>query len=116
MLKYKDELPPPTEAERIQEARGGGYPFIPARLEAFLCDKEESGANDSRAQVAAALQENPDRDEGTALEEAARDLIRLDRYERRGWSRQKRAILEFMNIKLKKELAGRQAENLYIAE
>jgi hypothetical protein len=45
MEKYKDELPPPTEAERIEEARGG-YPFIPSRLNWFLCDKEDLAANE----------------------------------------------------------------------
>ena len=41
-----------------------------------------------------------ERDEFAALEEAAPDLIRLDRYERRAWSRQKRVIRDFMNMKL----------------
>jgi hypothetical protein len=45
-----------------------------------------------------------ERDETATLAEAARDLIRLDRYERRAWSRQKRAIRAFMNIKLMKLL------------
>ena len=105
MEKYKDELPPPTEAERMEEARGG-YPFIPSRLNSFLCDKEHLAANepDDSAPVASALQEPPDRDEGAALEEAARGLIRLDRYERRAWSLQRRAILAFINIKLMKGL------------
>jgi hypothetical protein len=34
------------------------------------------------------------------LEEAAADLIRLDRYERRSWSQQKRAIRNFMNLRM----------------
>ena len=48
-------------------------------------DKEDLAANepDDSAPVASALQEPPDRDEGAALEEAARDLIRLNRCERR---------------------------------
>jgi hypothetical protein len=105
MEKYKDELPPPTEAERMEKARGG-YPFIPSRLNRFLYDKEELAANepDDSAPVASALKEPPDRDEGAVLEEAAQDLLRLDRYERRAWSQQKRAILTFMNIKLMKGL------------
>src|SRR5271167_2952664 len=47
------------------------------------------------------LELSRERDETAAPAEAARDLIRLDRYERRG-SRQKRAIRAFMNIKLMK--------------
>jgi hypothetical protein len=116
MEKYKDELPPPTEVERVQEARGG-YPFFPPRLSSFLWDKEDLAANEpgDSAQVASALQEPPDRDEGAALEEAARDLIRLDRYERRAWSQQKRTILEFMNIKLVKGIAATNGGSAYVA-
>jgi len=44
--------------------------------------------------------EKRQRDQFDALEEAAPDLVRLDRYERRTWTRQKRAIRAFMNIKL----------------
>jgi hypothetical protein len=114
--KYKNELPPPTEAERIEEARGG-YPFIPSRLNSFLCDKEDLAASepDDSAPVATALQEPPDRDEGAALEEAARDLIRLNRYERRAWSQQKRAILDFMNIKLMKGIAATKSGSATVA-
>ena len=32
------------------------------------------------------------------------DLVRLDRYERRAWSRQKRAIRAFLNIKMLQRL------------
>ena len=42
----------------------------------------------------------------SALEEAARDLLRLDRYERRAWSRQKRAICAFLNLKVMKRQAS----------
>jgi hypothetical protein len=42
-----------------------------------------------------------------AFEQAAIDLIRLDRYERRAWSRQKHAIRAFMNLKLMRNLAQR---------
>jgi hypothetical protein len=60
MEKYKDELPPTTDADRIQEGRGG-FPFIPSRLNSFLCDKEDLAANgpDGSAPVASALQEPP---------------------------------------------------------
>jgi hypothetical protein len=39
------------------------------------------------------------RDEYEAFEAAVRDLVRLDRYESRAWSRQKRAIREFIIMK-----------------
>jgi hypothetical protein len=101
----------------MEEARGG-YPFIPSRLNCFLCDKEELAANepDDSAPVAGALQDPPDRDEGAALEEAARDLIRLDRYERRAWSQQRRAILASMNMKLMKGIAATNGGSAYVAE
>src|SRR5262249_32849195 len=110
MEKYKDELPPPTDAEKVDEARGG--PFIPFRLSGFLFDMEGSGTNepDDSAPLATALQGSPDRDEGAALEEAARDLVRLDRYERRAWSQLKRGIYEFMKIKLMKGIAATKRE------
>jgi hypothetical protein len=41
-----------------------------------------------------------DRDEHDALQEALPDLVRLLRYERRAWSRRKRAIRLFVAIKL----------------
>ena len=77
-------------------------------MNSFLYDKEDLAANepDDSAPVASALQEPPDRDEGAALEEAARDLIRLNRYERRAWSHPKPAILAFINIKLMKGIAA----------
>jgi hypothetical protein len=39
------------------------------------------------------------RDEHEAFQAAICDLVRLDRYESRAWSRQKRVILEFIRIK-----------------
>jgi len=45
-----------------------------------------------------------ERDEYEAIEEAAPDLIRLERYYRRTWSRQKRAIRKFTNLKLMRAL------------
>jgi len=48
----------------------------------------------ARKQIAAG-----ERDENEAVMASVPDLVRLDRYERRAWSRQKRAILEFMRIK-----------------
>jgi hypothetical protein len=42
----------------------------------------------------------------TTLSESTLDLARLDRHERRAWSRQKPAILAFMNIMLTNGLAA----------
>jgi hypothetical protein len=43
-----------------------------------------------------------ERDEIDAMREAMPDLERLARYERRAWSRQKRAMRHFMDIKIKR--------------
>ena len=40
-----------------------------------------------------------ERDEFAAMFEAMPDLVRLERYERRAWSRRRSAILEFIAIK-----------------
>jgi len=42
---------------------------------------------------------------GQALEEAIPDLIRLERYDRRAWSRQKRAIQQFVLIRFTRAMA-----------
>ena len=52
------------------------------------------------------------RDEHEALKAVAPDLVRLDRYECRAWSRQKRAIQEFMMIKVE----ARSAQRILAAE
>ncbi len=45
-----------------------------------------------------------DPDEFEAVAQALPDLKRLDRYERAAWSRQKRAIRNYMNIRLMRNL------------
>jgi hypothetical protein len=56
------------------------------------------------------------RDEHEALKAAAPDLVRLDRYECRAWSRQKRAIEEFMMIKAKAEAKAKSTQRIPAAE
>src|SRR5262249_27141449 len=46
------------------------------------------------------ISEDAERDEHEALREGIGDLVRLLRYERRAWSRRKRAVRAFMAIKL----------------
>jgi hypothetical protein len=50
-----------------------------------------------------------DRDEYGALREAMRDLERLLRYERRAWSRRKKAVRAFMTIKVNNDLWATEA-------
>ena len=59
--------------------------------------------------------EDAQRDEYEAMREGLRDLVRLLRYERRAWSRRKRAVRAFMAIKLANQcararLAGQTAD------
>jgi hypothetical protein len=96
--KYKNELKPirhPDVVSEIEEA-------FPPHLE----DKgSELGAEEIRQQKGRLYDEDciGERDESAAMEEAVSDLLRLNRYERRAWSRQRRAIFAFMNLKLMKQ-------------
>ena len=47
-----------------------------------------------------------ERDEFATLEEAAADLVRLDRHEQRCWSQQKRAIQNFMSLRMFVDMTG----------
>jgi hypothetical protein len=79
-------------------ARKGNWDMIvPIRLKALV---EEQEVDDQLLQLAEKRVKQRERDEYEALEAAILDLIRLGRYERRAWSRQKRAIREFMKIKM----------------
>jgi hypothetical protein len=79
-------------------ARLGDWDMIvPIRLKALVEEKE---VDDQILQLAEKRVKEQERDEYEALEAAILDLIRLGRYERRAWSRQKRAIREFMKIKM----------------
>lgn len=71
--------------------------IVPIRLKALV---EEQEVDDQILQLAEKRVKEQERDEYEALEAAILDLIRLGRYERRAWSRQKRAIREFMKIKM----------------
>ena len=55
-----------------------------------------------------------ERNERQAVLEALPDLIRLDRYERRAWSRQRRAIRSFMRIKSTRDLGSHGSADLAI--
>lgn len=112
LKKYKGELPPPEPLFNSS--------LIPVHLEEFLENKEANAAStvvdEDHAHVHSVEKASWERDGAAALEETDLDLVRLDRYERRALSQQKRAILEFMNIKLLKKLRGRKAETQFAAE
>jgi hypothetical protein len=96
--KYAAQLPPESELEEYQCDVDR---LIPLHLETFLEERARELAakpqDDSGSSSDHTSELVHERDETAALEEAAIDLIRLDRYERRAWSRQQRALRVFMN-------------------
>jgi hypothetical protein len=101
--KYKDQL---AESEtQANKSPPSPFDIVPLELKVLL-QSPETMEEEERARELA-RQQIKDRDEFEAFEQAAIDLIRLDRYERRAWSRQKHAIRAFMNLKLMRNLAQR---------
>ena len=74
--------------------------IIPIRLKALLEETESAEDYQRACEVAEKCLTEEERGDNEALQEAIPDLKRLYRYERQAWSQQKRAMLEFMNIKL----------------
>ena len=103
MEKYRDQLLPPLSDD---------YHLVPIRVKALL---EELDPTEEESQRAFDLARKDilrgERNEYEALEEAIPDLIRLERYERRAWSRQKRAINEFLNLKFTREIMKAASNN-----
>ena len=102
--KYKDQ--PPKWETRASETGEFVRELVPRRLKALLqsfkwIEEEERAVDPARKQI-------KERDEFEAFEKAAIDLIRLDRYEHRARSRQKRAIRAFMNVKLMRDTNERR--------
>jgi hypothetical protein len=92
-LKHDDKRPDwITDADEI----------APFRLKALLSEPDSIEEETNLLEFASKQIEK--RDEYEALNAAALDLIRLERYERRTWSRQKRAVRNFMNLKLMRAL------------
>jgi hypothetical protein len=99
LKKYRDQL---AELEtQADKTSASPFDIVPLDLKVLL-QSPETVEEEERALDLARQQIN-ERDEFEAFEEAAIDLIRLDRYERRAWSRQKHAIRAFMNLKLLRE-------------
>lgn len=113
--KYKRKLPPASVAPGTKEILPEIDELVPLRLEHFLAEKEKQplskAQHPSTTNVRSVAEGLEGRDETAALEEAALDLVRLDRYERRAWSRQKRAMRAFMNMKLMKQVGSSAKPN-----
>jgi hypothetical protein len=107
--KYKDKIAVmmerdvPASANSYEEIMGwltDGI-FSEADIRSFIFEElvSETKPIDNQVLEAARKQiEAGQRDEYEALRAAIRDLVRLDRYENRAWSRQKRAIREFIRM------------------
>ena len=74
--------------------------MVPIRIKALLEEPAATEQSELALKLARDHLQKQERDIYEALEEAAADLVRLDRYERRTWSRQKRAIRSFVNLKM----------------
>jgi hypothetical protein len=97
--KYKDQL---AESQtKTSKSPPSPFDIVPPELKALM-DSPETIEEEERA-LELARQQIKERDEFEAFEQAAVDLVRLDRYERRAWSRPKLAIRAFMNLKLMRD-------------
>jgi hypothetical protein len=98
--KYREQMLPP-HLDRSGRDISLDFGMIPINIKALLEEELESiEPNENALKAASRLIESSERDEHEIMEEAAIDLVRLDRYERRGWSRYKRAVRSYMNLKL----------------
>lgn len=95
--KHKDEVIQLLKETKTEAADWEGE-IVPLYLKALLRRPESTGQGEGALELPTT--QIKERDEFEALEAAAPDLVRLDRYQRRAWSRQKRAIRNFIKIKL----------------
>lgn len=93
--KYHDKTLP---ADRFTDC------IVPISLKALLEECQSDDEYDRACKSAEQCLNQQERSDAEALEQAIPDLRRLDRYERRAWSQHKRAVREFMNIKLMRQL------------
>ena len=94
LRKYKDDL---------EEDTLPSYCWIPCNLEDFLENRASELESEALKQPGVGFHSDfcmKPRDELAAMQEGARDLVR-ERYQRQAWSRLKKAICGFINLKLK---------------
>jgi hypothetical protein len=102
--RNKDRLPPAVMDDAIQPNGCLDGDLVPPQI--ILLD-EFAAAEESMLEAYKTRSHRLDqagkllkeRNERQAVLEALPDLVRLDRYERRAWSRQKRAIRDYIRIK-----------------
>ncbi len=94
------------------------YCLIPWHLEAYLEEKASELESEALKQPDVRFHSEScmkPRDDLAAMQDAARDLIRLERYQRQAWSRLKKAIRGFINIKLNALLTRAPAKTISAA-
>jgi hypothetical protein len=97
--KYRDQINPPLVDD---------FELVPIDIKMLLEDPTEQ-EEEQALELAREDIKRRQRNDYEALEEAIPDLIRLERYERRAWSRQKRAIQQLVLIKFARAMvAARQ--------
>ena len=107
MKKYESAISPDWRNIPLDPDWQGCDDIVPVRIKALLEEEEPSGEDKERfLELAREEIRRQQRNEYEALEEAVPDLVRLERYERRAWSRQKRAIQEFALIKFSRAMAA----------
>ena len=95
LRKYKDDLEEDTLPSDC---------WIPCNLEDFLENRASELESEALKKPSVGFHSEfcmKPRDELAAVQEGARDLVRLERYQRQAWSRLKKAICGFINLKLK---------------
>jgi uncharacterized coiled-coil protein SlyX len=113
MWRYKNRFPRALKRDMIQPNGCFIGDFVPLQLklldeyaEAYESMEEAYNTRSRRLGQASELLKARERNDRQAVLEALPDLVRLDRYERRAWARQKRAIRKFMRIKSARELGN----------
>jgi hypothetical protein len=112
LLEKYDHRLPPSSAEHAQTELDALFPSHLEELLEKLEKKQRRAAPSSKILNFQDANRFYERDEGRALETAIKDLIRLDRYERRASSRQRRAIFAFINLKVSERLQSSEAGRL----
>jgi hypothetical protein len=104
LLEKYDHRLPPSSAEDSQTELDASFPPHLKELLEKLEKKQRRAAPSSKILDFQDANRFYECDEGRALKTAIKDLIRLDRYERRASSRQRRAIFTFINVKARERL------------
>jgi hypothetical protein len=106
--KYKDRLPPVPPNIRFIDRNEIILSHLTELLELTGATEEENRIEDAKPQNERQEREQCQEreEEYDAMEKAAADLTRLERYERRAWSRYRRALCDFIETQRQLDLDG----------